>query len=307
MCHATAPGQFRFGSPPTFRVYGIFVRWSQRNVGKGRRVSKLILNEARSSPLDLEVSGELSGLPSGAVRYVRREDLLKLPQVSYTVTDDPNFAAPTQISGVLLEELTRQISANPQVDLVVAICDDRYRANYSPSYMTAHHPILVLTINGRSPADWPKDVEGSGLSMGPYLISHAEFKPSFKILSHTDEPQIPWGVIRLEFRNEQKVLGAIAPRGTHAGDQSVQAGYRIAQQNCFRCHNSGVEGGQKAGRSWLVLAAWATAAPEYFSAYVRNPKAKNLHAEMPGNPQYDDATMEALISYFRTFLVQEKP
>jgi hypothetical protein len=39
---------------------------------------------------------------------------------------------------------------------------------------------------------------------------------------------------------------------------------------------------------------------------VRDPQSKNLHAEMPGNPGYDDATMQALIAYFRTFLVQQK-
>ena len=69
----------------------------------------------------------------------------------------------------------------------------------------------------------------------------------------------------------------------------------------------GPEGGTKAGRPWLVLAAWAAAAPEYFSAYVRDPKSKNANAEMPGNPNYDDATINALISYFRTFVEREKP
>ncbi len=91
----------------------------------------------------------------------------------------------------------------------------------------------------------------------------------------------------------------------------VQDGYRIAQQNCFRCHNMGDEGGHKAGRPWLVLSAWATASPEYFAAYVRNPQASNPRAQMPGNPGYDDATVRALIAYFQTFSSpeqsQEKP
>jgi len=87
----------------------------------------------------------------------------------------------------------------------------------------------------------------------------------------------------------------------------VQGGYRIAQQNCLRCHNMGGEGGEKAARPWLVLAAWASASPEYFSAYVRDPKKKNRHAEMPGNPSYDGATIQALREYFATFLSAEKP
>jgi len=64
----------------------------------------------------------------------------------------------------------------------------------------------------------------------------------------------------------------------------VKAGYRIAQQNCFRCHNMGREGGQKSGTPWLVLSAWAMASPEYFAAYVRDPQSKNPLAEMPATP-----------------------
>jgi mono/diheme cytochrome c family protein len=137
--------------------------------------------------------------------------------------------------------------------------------------------------------------------MGPYMISPPRFSPSFKVLAHQDEPQVPWGVVRLEFRNGKAVLGAIAPRGPHAAEPAVQYGYRIAQQNCFRCHNMGRAGGQKAGHPWLVLSAWARASPEYFAAYVRNPQASNPHAQMPGNRDYNDATIRALLAYFETF------
>ena len=270
-------------------------------------VAKLALYETRSSPMDLEIAGDLNGLPSGSVRYITREELLRLPQVTATVTDDANFQGPTQLSGVLLETLLQNLSAQPQSDLVVAICEDRYRTNYSRSYIAAHHPILVLNIDGKPPDAWPKDPEGQNLIMGPYLISHARFTPGFKILSHADEPQIPWGVIRLEFRDEERVFGSIAPRGPHAADENIQAGYRIAQQNCFRCHSMGAEGGQKAARSWLVLATWATASPEYFSAYIHEPKSKNPKSQMPSFPNYDDATLQALTVYFRTFAPQEKP
>jgi mono/diheme cytochrome c family protein len=265
-----------------------------------------MLRERRSSPLDLEVAGDLAGLPPGSVRYLRREDLLKLPQIHLTTGDDANFKSPVQIGGTLLEALSKHLSANPVSDLVVAIGNDKYRAYYPHSYITAHHPVLVLTIDGKAPAGWPKDPYGQGLSMGPYLISHAKFVPSFKVLSHMDEPQIPWGVVRLEFRNEQRVYGTIMPRGPHAHDAEVQNGYQIARQNCFRCHNMGGEGGTKAGRSWLVLATWANSAPDHFSAYVRDPKVKNPHAQMPGNPGYDDATLKALTAYFRTFSADDK-
>jgi mono/diheme cytochrome c family protein len=258
------------------------------------------LRAARASAADLEVGGELAGLLPGTTRYIAREDLLTLPQMTYTVSDDSNFTGPTKISGVPLKDLVQSLSATPQADMVVAICDDKYRANYPREYVAAHQPLLVLTVNGQPPSGWPKDSGEHRYDMGPYMISHPEFKPSSR-LSHEDEPQIPWGVVRIEFRNEKTVFGAIAPRGSQAASLEVKAGYRIAQQNCFRCHNMGREGGEKSGIAWLVLSTLAADSPEYFAAYVRDPKSRNPHAEMPGNPGYDDATIGALISYFKTF------
>lgn len=264
------------------------------------------LHDHRLSSSDLEVGGDLTNLPPGTTRYVTYDTLLTLPQVTYTVKDDSNFSGPTEITGVPLEKLGGLLGASPASDLVVAICADLYRTNYPPAYLAAHHPLLVLKVNGQPPERWPKDAEGHGQDMGPYMISHSVFTPSFKTLAHEDEPQIPWGVVRLDFRSEKTVFGAIAPRGRAASDPAVQAGFRIAQQNCFRCHNQDAEGGEKAGRPWLVLSAWASASPDYFSAYVRNPQSKNPHAQMPGNPSYDEASLHALTAYFRTF-TSEKP
>lgn len=273
----------------------------------GIHSSKLTLRSARTSPLDLELGGDLRGVPAGETRYLTRDDLLSLPQETYTVDDDANFKGSTQISGVPLEELTSRFSAAPQSDMVIALCSDLYHGNYPRAYMSAHRPLLVLKVNGQAPSDWPKDSHGHNVYMGPFLISHPKFVPAFHVLSHSDEPQIPWAVIRLEFRDEQKTLAVIAPHGPQADSDAVQSGYRIAQQNCFRCHNQGRDGGQKAGRPWQVLSAWAAAAPEYFAACVHDPKSKNPHSAMTGFPNYDDATLQALIAYFRTFTPPEKP
>jgi mono/diheme cytochrome c family protein len=265
------------------------------------------LRRARSSPYDLELAGDLRDVPAGSVRYVTRESLLAMPQVSVTATGDANFAgAPTRLSGVLLEELVRRFAAQPRFDMVVALSSDLYHANYPREYIAAHHPILVLNIDGKGPDAWPKAPVNSALSLGPFVISHEKFVPSFKVLAHSDEPQIPWGVVRIEFHSEQSVLGAIAPPGSSANDPAVQAGYRIAEQNCFRCHNLDANGGQKSGRSWFVLAAYATASSEHFAAYVRDPKAFNPKTQMPGHPEYDAETLDALTRYFRSFLPQEK-
>ncbi len=119
-------------------------------------VLPMALHTTRSSPSDLELGGEIKGLPAGSTRYITRDELLALPQATYTVTGDANFTGPTEISGVLLEELSRRLAAAPESDLIVAICVDQYRGNYSRAYVAAHHPLLVLKINGKSPAGWPK-------------------------------------------------------------------------------------------------------------------------------------------------------
>ena len=263
-------------------------------------------HEKRQSASDLELSGALVGLPSDSVRYIAREALLALPPANFNVTGDTNFTGPTNIRGVRLEELARNLAASPAADMVVAICDDGYRANYPQSYLAAHHPVLVLDVNGKPPSGWPKDSQEHRFDMGPYMISNPKFTPGFKVLAHEDEPQIPWGVVRLEFRDEKRVYGAIAPSGPHAQDRAVQDGFRIAQQNCFRCHNSGSEGGQKSGIPWKALAAFAAASPAEFAAYVGDPQKKNKQAQMPGNPQYDGETLNALTAYFQTFASSKK-
>jgi mono/diheme cytochrome c family protein len=294
--------------------FSVAVRNQETTAASGNKANsresgaaRVVLQEHRGSELDLAVAGELPGVPRGATRYVSREELLKLPQVTYAVSDDPNFKGTVQVRGVLLEELSEALGASPAADFVVAVCADQYHGNFSLSYLREHHPVLVLKIDGQPPKGWPKNTEATGAYMGPYLISHAKFTPSFKIFAHEDEAQIPWGVVRLEFRDERKTFAAIAPRGPLAGDPNVQTGFRIAQQNCFRCHNMGEEGGRKSGRPWLVLAAWAAAGPKHFASYVRNPRANNPNTQMAASPQYDDATMKALTDYFSTFIAAEKP
>jgi len=257
-----------------------------------------ILHDERTSPGDLELGGDLARMPAGETRYVRYEDLLRLPQETYNVSDDSNFRGKTEISGVALSTLAEALGKS--ADMIVAICYDHYRTNYPKDYVAAHHPVLVLRINGLDREHWPKAAEG-GESMAPYLISHPEFKPAFKVLSHADEPQIPYGVTRLEFRKEAEVFGAIRPPGKWTTDSPVGMGYVIARQDCFRCHNMGAEGGTMAGRSWEQLAEMADEDPARFRAIIRNPAAVTPGAKMPGQPGYDDATLDALTAYFKTF------
>lgn len=264
-------------------------------------------HEKRQLPSDLEISGELAGLPPDSTRYITRQELSALPQMSFTVDDAANFTGPTKVGGVELEELAKRFGADPGSEMIVAICDDNYVASYPPAYLAAHRPVLVLTVNGQPPEGWPKAAEDHTSDMGPYLISNPKFTPSFKVLAHEDEAQIPWGVVRIEFRNEKKILEAIAPRGPHASLRQVQDGFQIAQQNCLRCHNAGPEGGRKSGVSWETLGGVAANSPGQFAAYIRAPLGQNQQAQMPGNPQYDEATVRALTMYFQTFSAPTKP
>lgn len=276
-------------------VYAAFMQADARSLATKLHVS-------RTSPSDLEVSGDIAGVAPGETRFLRRDDLLAVSQAMTIKPGDGNYTVPAHVKAVPLEELTSALGV-PAGDMVIAICRDKYRAHYSRAYLAAHHPALVVELDGRALSDWPKDNEGN--DPGPYEIAHENFKPAFKILAAGDEPQIPWGVVRLEFRDEKSVFGGIAPLGARASDGGVQDGYKIAQQNCFRCHNNGAEGGLKSGVTWTMLGAMAANSPDFFTEYVRDPQAKNPKTQMAASPKYDDVTMQALIGYFRTFAPTE--
>jgi hypothetical protein len=258
-----------------------------------------LLHATRQAPTDLEVGGAILG----AGQFISYQDLLHLPQVSFVTSKDANFPVPARVGGVALDQLQHLLGAD--ADMVLAICKDGYRSPYPAYYLAAHHPVLVLTVNGKSQEGWPT-VE-NGVELGPYVIANPSFTPSFKVLSHSDEAQIPFQVVRLDFRRESEVFGAIAPRGTYSPGSAVMEGYRIAEQNCYRCHNMGAEGGQMASISWPVLAAMAKGSPEFFARYIRNPQALNPHSRMAGSPGYDDQTIAALRAYFITFAPGETP
>jgi mono/diheme cytochrome c family protein len=265
------------------------------------------LLSTRSSPSDLELSGDLANLPPGSTRFITRETLLTLPQITTTVTNDGNFRGSARISGVYLQDLVNRLTQNPSAEMVTAVCDDLYQAHYPRDSISTHHPILVLRINDQPPTGWPKSSDGSGSFMGPYLISYPNFVPSFQALQHEDEAQIPWGVLRLEFRNEENVFSRIAPPAASASNPNVRAGFLIAKQNCFRCHDTTEKSQMKSGVPWQTLVAWATASPAGFASYVRDPQSANPKAQMPANPKYDAATLETLAAYFSSLSSQGKP
>ncbi len=255
----------------------------------------LSLHPDRSSTSDLEVFGRFADNATTTTRYLRYEELLQLPQETHQVTDDANFPNGAEVRGVPLLLLTEILGQQDKT--AVAICDDGYRAHLSHDYMVRHHPLLVLEINGKTREQWP-EAPGGG-TLGPYLISHPFFRPSFQVLSEPEEPRIPYGVLRLEFHREAEIYGPITPRGHWSPRSKTEEGFLIARQDCFKCHNMGGQGGTKAGRSWMDIAAVAKRNGVLFRQIVRDPVSVHPNAQMPAHNTYDDATLQALTAYFR--------
>jgi hypothetical protein len=157
----------------------------------------------------------------------------------------------------------------------------------------------VLRVNGKLRDSWPKAPNGDALV--PYTIANPAFTPRYKVLAHDDEEQIPYGVTRLEFRNGAHIYASIQPPAQWRENHQVMDGYKIAREDCFRCHNSGEEGGTMGKRAWAQLGEDAVEDPERFRAIILNPEKVRNGARMPGRPNYDRATLDALVAYFRTF------
>jgi hypothetical protein len=257
-------------------------------IHKTANSKRLQLYRSRQSDNDLEVTGLINGLPPGAIGYVHYADLLALPQFSFQAQADENFAElrpkqKVEISGIYLD----------------ATCVDSYRGHYPNTYVAEHRPVLALAIDRLPTAAWARKAKQA--SLGPYFITYAHFTPAFKVLSHIDQAQLPSNIIRINFTTSASTFGSITPRGNFLPGSPEQHGFTIAKQNCLRCHNQGQAGGGKSGRDWLILGTWAREQPAYFANYVHNPQAFETKAKMPGNAQYDAATLAAITAYFRTF------
>jgi mono/diheme cytochrome c family protein len=259
----------------------------------------------RSSPQDLEVSGDVPGIPPGGKRFVGYTDLSRLAQVTFTVKNDENFVDPVTLSGVSLDAIMAALGIDGATHLIAASAVDGYEAHYTAEYRAAHHPFLVLRIGGQEPAKWPKGPNGE--NYGPWLISHPSFSPAFHVLAHKDEAQIPYGVIGLRFLDEAAVLKELRPPGAVSAASPAMQGYRIALQNCLRCHREGDIGGTKSPFGWPQMALIAQGNPSAFGKYIVRPNSVNPEANMPANPDYDAATIAALTAYFRSFAPGEKP
>ena len=270
----------------------LFVGSVSSVVVSGQGSQDTFIHSVRTSGQDLEIGGDVPGMQRGFIRY---KDLLTLPQSRILAKNDVNFKDGTRLSGVYLDTLMQKVGLSPGKDLVSAMCADHYEAHYTIEYRHTHRPLLVLKIDDKLPHEWSP-------GLAPYLISHESFIPSYRVLSHVDEAQVPYGVVRLEFHAQRKALATIAPHGSFPTNAPQMFGYKIAQQNCLRCHNQGTLGGLKGHSSWSVLAQLAVKDPRYFAAYIASPLSENPAAKMPAYSKYDEKTRQALTAYFQTFM-----
>ena len=248
---------------------------------------------------------EITGLAGADTQYLTYAGLSSIPRVDATIVNDPDFPNQTlHVSGIALDVLAKALNAPASLDLIDALCTDGYRAHFPADYIAKHRPILVLTIDGLSLANWAARTHQD--DPGPYFVAYENFVPAFKVLGHADQPQSPYNLVRLNFSTTEKAFRPITPAGadpaaTYVNGPPVREGFTIAKQNCLRCHSNGSTGGTKSGRSWTMLSTIARTRPTYFSSYILNPKTVDPKAQMPPNPTYDAATRDALTAYFRGF------
>ncbi len=262
------------------------------------------LHRQRKAATDLEVSGLIGGLPHGESRFVTRGFLLSLPRITVHLDQFEDFPALSKpgvmVTGVDLEVLAARLGAAfDDASAMEAICRDGYAAAYPVGYIRFHHPIFVLAIDGLSPHAWA--VKHHAYDAGPYFIAYAHFEPHFRILAHDDRPLEPDQITKLLFSTKEAMYAGIEPREareTPLGVTPVVAGFRIARQNCFRCHNSGEYGGSQSGISWKKLGKIARERPQYFADWVHDPRTIDPQAKMPANLDYDQATLDAITKYF---------
>ena len=261
-----------------------------------------IVHDKRQSASDLEVSGLPSAYDNSGHGFISYKDLLELPQVAGTMGDDDSLAGLREqtipITGVRLSVLMDRLGVRAGKDIVLARCSDGYSGPFPAEYIAAHEPILVLTANGMTLEEWAKKTKSD--DPGPYMIAYDHFTPAWKVLSHSDRKQLPDQVVEIEFRKQKKVFGPITPTAKFGTGAPEWAGFTIAKQNCLRCHSAGPYGGTKGGLSWEAMARLAKSDGATFSKFVHDPKSVDPKSRMPGNPNYDAETLQAVTAYFQS-------
>jgi mono/diheme cytochrome c family protein len=259
----------------------------------------LELLDERSTEGDLEVVGEFTGGRTNG--FIARAQLLTLPLVIVTNQHDLELQRRLVYTGIPLNDLFGQLPLAPGLDVVTAVCQDKYAAVYPSDYRQRHQPLLVLKLDGKDYADWP--TAPSGARMSPFYISYGKFVADSKRTAAgvEEEARIPFAVAKLRFARFADTLGQLQVANAA---EAARDGETIALGKCLACHFSGNTGGRLSGKPWLVLAAWAKAEPDLFQKYIRNPRQVEPTSRMPGFPDFQPPALNSLQKYFSAYLVQ---
>jgi hypothetical protein len=256
----------------------------------------LDLHDDRASPLDLALTGRLTGVPAGGARYARWADLRALPTAKVTVQGD-FVPGPQVLTVVFLDELWKALPVAPGADTLLATCADGYASVFTSDFISRFRPFLVLEINGKGPRDWPPP--GLDYNPGPYVITvSAALVPAAAGYRDMEHKQ-PWGVTALEVASYADRFGPILSGRLSKPAPGAADGREIWVNSCASCHAgpSGIFGGTKAGRPFPVVAAYALHDRAFFEKYVRDPKSLVPCAKMEPHPHYSAAEMDGLVQF----------
>jgi hypothetical protein len=264
--------------------------------GNARLSATLALHADRSAITDLAVTGELAGVPTGEVRYVRWADLRALPTERLRL--EAEFSPGEQeVTAVPLEVVWRELNPTALADVVLATCGDGYASVYRRDFVATYRPFLVLEINGLGPDRWPPP--GLKFNPQPYVISVSS-RVASAVGSLLDAGhKKPWGVTTLEFASfAARFHGAFSGRRAVLSPRA-DVGREIWINSCTSCHVGPGDsfGGTKSGQPFAVLEAIAAYSPTLFRGYVHDPKSVNPSAKMEPHPHYTTDQLDALIAF----------
>jgi cytochrome c2 len=256
----------------------------------------LDLQKERSSPYDLALTGQISGVAAGETRFARWQDLRALPTTQLTV-DGEFVKGPQLLTVVFLDVLLKALSPGSGADTILATCSDGYAAVYTSVFIGKYRPFLVLEINGKGPQDWPPP--GLTFNPGPYVVTVSPgLVPELANFEDVEHKK-PWGVTVLEVATfADRFRGAFTGKWASLSP-GAQTGRHIWINSCASCHQgpAGIFGGTKAGKPFEVVAAYAGYDRAYFTRYVRDPKSLVPCAKMEPHPHYTDAELSDLIEF----------
>lgn len=260
------------------------------------QLTALEWHRERALATDLAVTGKLTGVPKGEIRYVRWADLRALPTTKIKLEGE-FMSGEQEVTALWLADLWAALPHTTDADTFLATCKDGYASVYRSAFIKAYRPIVVLEINGQGPESWPPP--GLKFNPGPYVITVATgIVPGVATLLDAGHKK-PWGTMTLEVATYiERYHDAYSGKWAALSDRA-EAGREIWINSCASCHHGpgSTFGGTKSDRPFEVLAAHAGYNAAYFKKYVRAPKTAMPGATMEAHPHYTDAQLAELIAF----------